>query len=236
VLLAEDNAVNRELAVALLRERGHRVAIATNGREAVEGWKKSAYDVVLMDVQMPELDGLAATRAIREQERSVGGHIPIIAMTAHALQGDRERCLEAGMDGYVSKPIRPEALYEAVESAGPSGGAVDAAALLARVNGNRKLLRQVARVFLGDSPKLLAAIRSAVRRRDAEKLRRAAHTLKGAVGNFAARRAYDAALRLEVMGQNGDWSEAAAAYQALAREIAGVQKALGALVSSRDRT
>jgi CheY-like chemotaxis protein len=110
VLLAEDNAVNQRLAVRLLEKRGHRVAVAGNGREALEALEKEKFDLVFMDVQMPEMDGLEATATIREREKSSGLHQPIIALTAHAMKGDREKCLAAGMDGYLTKPIRPQDL------------------------------------------------------------------------------------------------------------------------------
>ena len=117
ILLAEDSPVNQKLAVALLQRQGHTVTIACNGREAVEAVCRDPFDLILMDVQMPEMDGLEATAAIRGQQRNNGLHTPIIAMTAHALKGDRERCLEAGMDGYVAKPIRPQMLYQAIAAA-----------------------------------------------------------------------------------------------------------------------
>ncbi len=116
VLLAEDNAVNQTLAVRLLEKRGYTVIAAGDGREAVEEFEKGQFDVILMDIQMPGMDGFAATAAIRGKEKLTGGHIPIIAMTAHALKGDRERCISAGMDGYVSKPIRTSELFSTIES------------------------------------------------------------------------------------------------------------------------
>jgi CheY-like chemotaxis protein len=117
ILLAEDSLVNQKLAVALLERQGHAVTIASNGREAVDAMDRESFDLVLMDIQMPEMDGLEATLAIRAKQLASGAHTPIIAMTAHALKGDRERCLEAGMDGYVTKPIRPPDLYHALASA-----------------------------------------------------------------------------------------------------------------------
>jgi two-component system sensor histidine kinase/response regulator len=115
VLLAEDNAVNQRLAMRLLEKRGHRVTVAGNGREALEALEKEKFDLVFMDVQMPEMDGLEATAVIRENEKSSGRHQPIIALTAHAMKGDREKCLAAGMDGYLTKPIRPPELEEILE-------------------------------------------------------------------------------------------------------------------------
>jgi two-component system sensor histidine kinase/response regulator len=115
-LLAEDNEVNRLLVVRLLERQGYRVVIAENGREAVAALEREAIDLVLMDVQMPEMDGLEATRAIRLREKETGSHLPIIALTAHAMKGDREGCLEAGMDDYLSKPVRPQHLFTAVEA------------------------------------------------------------------------------------------------------------------------
>jgi two-component system, sensor histidine kinase and response regulator len=115
ILLAEDNAVNQKLAVRMLEKRGHAVVLAKTGKEALAAWEREPFDLILMDVQMPELDGFEATAAIREAERIKGGHTPIVAMTAHAMEGDRQRCLEAGMDGYVSKPIQAQTLFEAVD-------------------------------------------------------------------------------------------------------------------------
>jgi CheY-like chemotaxis protein len=121
ILLAEDNPVNQKLAVRLLERDGHSVTVANDGREAVAAVKGGGFDVVLMDVQMPNMSGLEAASAIREWERGSGGHVPIVAMTAHAMKGDRERCLEVGMDGYVSKPIRPVELMEAIARFAESG-------------------------------------------------------------------------------------------------------------------
>ncbi len=120
VLLAEDGLVNQRVAAGLLQRRGHTVVVANNGREAVEALQKEPFDLVLMDVQMPEMDGLEATALIRERERATGGHVPIIATTADAMEGDRQRCLDAGMDAYLSKPIRADALYAAVEAILPA--------------------------------------------------------------------------------------------------------------------
>jgi len=115
ILLAEDGKVNQCVAVGLLHRRGHQVTIAEDGRQAIAAWSAEPFDLILMDVQMPEMDGFEATAAIRQSERRIGGHIPIVAMTASAMKGDRERCLAAGMDGYVAKPIEPDQLYAEIE-------------------------------------------------------------------------------------------------------------------------
>jgi CheY-like chemotaxis protein len=121
ILLAEDNAVNQKLALAVLEQRGHHVVVAHDGKQALEKLAEHPVDLVLMDLQMPEMSGLEATAVIREQERERGGHLPIFAMTAHAMKGDRERCLEAGMDGYISKPVNRRELLETVERVPPAG-------------------------------------------------------------------------------------------------------------------
>jgi CheY-like chemotaxis protein len=120
ILLAEDNHVNQILAVRLLEKRGNHVQVAANGREALEKLKTADFDLVLMDVQMPVMGGFEAAAAVREMEKGTGKHIPIVALTAHAIKGDRERCLAAGMDGYIAKPIRPQELFELIEALIPS--------------------------------------------------------------------------------------------------------------------
>jgi len=215
VLLAEDNAVNQRLAASLLERRGHKVAIAVNGREAVDAVARAKYDVVLMDVQMPEMGGFEATAAIRASERASGTRVPIVAMTAHAMKGDRERCLAAGMDAYLTKPLDSKQLCETVERIAGAHGAAPPAAeedrdageaaipdvVLARVGGDRQLLAEISRLFLDDAPRHLERIRAALDARDAEALRRAAHGLKGAAANFDADGVVGAARALEEMGR-----------------------------------
>ncbi|HEX5043163.1 MAG TPA: response regulator [Candidatus Polarisedimenticolaceae bacterium] len=218
VLLVEDNAVNQQVAARILQKRGHAVVVVGNGREALEVLEarqpsgERPFDVVLMDVQMPEMDGLATTRALRDRERATGGHVPVVAMTAHAMEGDRERCLAAGMDGYVTKPVEAEALVAAVESA-VSG--FDPAAAAARLGGDRRLLREMLALFLSESPAMFQEVERAVTAGDAPALRRAAHALKGSVANFAAPRPVEAARALEKMGTNGSLQGAAEALREL---------------------
>lgn len=212
VLLTEDNLVNQKLAVRLLEKRGHTVVVAGNGYEALETLSRESIDVVLMDVQMPEMDGFEATRRIREYERTTGNHVPVIAMTAHAMKGDRERCLAEGMDGYISKPLRPSELFEAVENlaevrrtAIELGAPVfDEEAALESVDGDRELLGEIIDAFFDECPLLTAALVDAINRGDTSAIRRAAHTLKGALGTLGALEASSLARELEARADQRD--------------------------------
>ncbi len=248
ILLAEDNPVNQRLAVRILEKWGHSVAVAGNGRKAVETWEKEPFDLVLMDVQMPEMSGLEATAAIRQKEKELGRRSPIVAMTAHAMEGDREKCLSAGMDHYVTKPIDQKKLFDAIESYGNSRAssepdkmenavkeelAFDTSVVLKRVDGDRDLLREVAGLFFEDTPRLMTDIRKAIDCADAQALERSAHTLKGSVGNFGAKRAFELAFALEQMGRNSDFARAAEAYGQLEQQIALLFPALESLMKER---
>ena len=231
VLLAEDNPVNQRLAASLLERRGHKVAIAGNGREAVDAIRRQPFDVVLMDVQMPEMGGFEATAAIRALERDSGARVPIVAMTAHAMKGDRDRCLAAGMDEYLTKPIDPRQLCLLVEqmAAGRAALASDPSAasgvsleVLARVGGDRELLAEISRLFVDDAPQHLERIRHALDTRDGEALMRAAHGLKGAAANFDAEGVVSAARTLEEIGRTGPFDAdhlAETAWLSLSQEI-----------------
>ena len=238
ILVAEDNPVNQRLAVRLLEKWGHRVVVASNGREAVATAEKQDFDLLLMDVQMPQVDGLEATAAIRRREKATGAHIPIIAVTARAMKGDRERCIEAGMDGYISKPIRGQELFKVLEhlppeprgrEAQPEVQALDLEAALARLDGDRGLLAEMASLFVEDCPRMLAAIREAITCQDAQALARAAHRLKGSVSNFAAQAALDAALKVEMAAGRADFAGAQVAYAALEQTLEHVAGALARL-------
>jgi PAS domain S-box-containing protein len=232
VLVAEDNTVNQQLAVRLLEKRGHTAVVAPNGRRALEELENSdfaGFDVVLMDIQMPEMGGYEATAAIREKEKTTGNHLPIVAMTAHAMKGDEERCLAAGMDGYVSKPLEVEDFFAAIEAAvqahptRPSPelpqDILNRDTLLTRVEGDAVLLGQMAATFLQECPKHLSDIRQAVASRDSQALQRTAHALKGSVANFTARKATQAAQKLEMMGREGDLTKSEPALLELEGEI-----------------
>lgn len=254
ILLAEDHEVNQKLAIRILEKKGHKVTVVSDGRQAVEAVGRQPFDVVLMDVQMPRMSGIEATRAIRERERSTGDHVPIIAMTAHAMTGDRERCLEAGMDGYVPKPPDSKNLFVVVNSVLSDLGGIKsdasrngemepptpaAPAAMQRdeslfdldraaeqVGGDVDLLKEVSELFINDCPRMMAAVEQAVFSRDAQTLERAAHKLKGSVACFCAKEAVDAAQRLEDIGASGDLADVDSAYKDLESSIKRLLPAL----------
>ncbi len=210
ILLAEDNAINQKVVAGMLASGGHQVVVVDNGQQAVEAVQRQVFDVVLMDIQMPEMNGLEATAAIREREREAGGRLPIIAMTAHAMAGDRERCLAAGMDGYVAKPIRIADMFSTIAAvvageAPPDQGEapiVDEQKLLAHAfAGNAALLADVIDAFATETPMALATMREAVEAGDLATLARAAHKMKGTVGVFTTGPALAAAVELETRGK-----------------------------------
>ena len=212
MLLAEDNEVNQELAIAILERRGCHVVLARNGREAVALWEREPFDLVLMDVQMPEMDGLRATSAIRELEKTRGIHTPIVAVTAHAMEGDRERCLAAGMDGYVSKPLRVGELFQVVaellprrETVAPAAALItsprvpkDLEPALEAVGGDPALLGNIVLLFLEQCPMLTANIRTAIQAGDGETVVAAAHTLGGSLSVLSATGRWHAARRSSI--------------------------------------
>jgi CheY-like chemotaxis protein len=208
ILVAEDNLTNQKLIDTLLQQRGHRVRMVSDGRQAIDVAAQENFDIILMDVQMPGVSGLEATAAIREREQSTDRHTPILALTASAMAGDREACLAAGMDGYVAKPLRPDELFATIDSlcTAPDSGnfAVDLDALLAGFGGSAPLVREVVDVFLEDAPAMLTRLRQAARVRDAHELAAAAHAIKGSAGLFSLGRAYLSARRLEQQARTGD--------------------------------
>ncbi len=246
VLLAEDNPVNQELALRLLERRGHTVTVAETGREALAALEQHSFDLVLMDVRMPEMDGLEATAAIREREKSSGAHLPIVAMTAHAMKGDAERCLAAGMDAYFAKPVQPKELLETLErlatahaAAQPQGdtGApaplLDKAAVLDRVGGSEKFLRKLIRIFLKDYPQRTAAMHTALAEHDAETLATAAHALKGTASIFGATEVVETSRQLEAFGRAGDLHAARKSLATLDEQLGRFNRALEALAAER---
>jgi signal transduction histidine kinase/CheY-like chemotaxis protein/HPt (histidine-containing phosphotransfer) domain-containing protein len=236
VLLAEDNVVNQKLAVRLLEKEGHSVVVVGNGQEAIAALDRGDFDAVLMDVQMPEMSGLEATATIREKEKETGRHQLIIALTAHAMKGDRERCLEAGMDHYLAKPIQSHELFAALNGATgirkiPAAqkrpvSIFDSEVALNRTGQDPELLAELIEIFLADCPWRMAEIQEAVALSDAQNLERAAHKLKGAAAVFDARGVVEAAEQLEILGRQSNLGGAKELVSHLDRQIVTLTHAL----------
>jgi signal transduction histidine kinase/CheY-like chemotaxis protein/HPt (histidine-containing phosphotransfer) domain-containing protein len=247
ILLAEDNRVNQAVASRLLAKLGHTPVIANNGREAIDLLQQESFDLVLMDIQMPEMDGILATKSIREREKSTHGHIPIIAMTAHAMKGDRARCIAAGMDGYVTKPINLEEVTAAILTAlhiTPEGdndtsldkrnGKMlkrsevlwDMSRTLEQLGGDETLLQEVMEIFLDQAPKHLAALRLAVAQGQAETVETTAHTLKGELGYLGIPEISQRASEIEEIGRSKDVSRAAGLLPQFEADITGLFSAI----------
>ena len=216
-MLVEDNPVNRKVAIGILERHNCDVTAAENGRVALEMLDQKSFDVVLMDAQMPDVDGFEATKRIRAIER--WRELPIIAMTAHAMKGDRELCLEAGMDEYIAKPVRAKELFDTIgrvvgesESATcerpAETGDINMRAALDSVRGDSKLLREIAEITLQECPSLMNGVREAIAAADAEALLSQSHRLKSAVQIFGATSAGQHAKRLEEMGMERDLAAA----------------------------
>jgi CheY-like chemotaxis protein len=214
ILLAEDNLINQEVALALLRQLGYMTAAVSNGAQAVKALKSARYDVVLMDCEMPELDGYEATRLIRDPATgALDPKIPIIAVTAGAMAGDRERCLQAGMDDYLSKPVEAQEMAQVIAKwIGRKDGveeAFDGAAFLKRLSGDQALAETIAKRFLGDIPKQLCNLRKHIEEGDATKAGRQAHTLKGAAATVSANALRAIAFEAEQAAKAGKLEEVA---------------------------
>jgi CheY-like chemotaxis protein/HPt (histidine-containing phosphotransfer) domain-containing protein len=234
ILVAEDNLINRAVATGILEKQGHVLVHAANGREAVEAFKDGAFDLILMDVQMPEMDGFEATRRIRELEEATGGHITIAAMTAHAMAGDRERCLAAGMDDYVSKPLRKEDLRRALNRAKSEPEPIESTGtvlysreqLLSQCDGDQKLMSERATIFGASTPQIVRAMGEAVEKRDASALATHSHKLLSSLGAFGAERALALTLRLEKQGRENNFGGAKERVAELERETHKIYAAL----------
>jgi two-component system, sensor histidine kinase and response regulator len=236
ILLAEDNSINQAVAVHTLKKMGHSVVVAHHGREALALLQAAKFDLVLMDIQMPEMDGLTATRSIRKAERRTGNHVPIIAMTAHAMKGDRERCLEAGMDGYIAKPITARELAQAIDAVRPSLRANafpdtaefdptepvnhwDPAQTLERLGGDENLLQEVMELFVKEAPIQLANVRAGIAQGNAEASARGAHSLKGELGYFDTSQLSQKARELEESARARDLERAAKVFASFEKEL-----------------
>ena len=266
--MAEDTPFTQKFILRLLENWNHQTTLVENGRQALEAFKRESFDIVLMDVQMPEMDGLETTRKIREWEDGMGNEekeledqgsklngkdsdelsafsfqlsarakrVPIIAMTAHVVKGDRERCLEAGMDEYVSKPIDMDKLFEAIEKLTHAPGiresvaadpvTVDSTLLLKAFDGDWNFFKEVVEVFLDDYPRLLDNLRRSFNEDDCDTFMRSAHSLKGMLKNFRAETAAEVAFDLEKKGREADLNGVQADIESLAAQIAEVDNTL----------
>jgi two-component system, sensor histidine kinase and response regulator len=239
VLLVEDNRVNQKLAIALVEKMGHQVTVAENGLEALRKLASTNVEVILMDIQMPVMGGIEATQKIRSEEQGTGKHVPIIAMTAHAMEGDAEKYLASGMDGYVSKPVRPAQLRAEIErltqqrlnlekpdslsrDLGPSESVVDFEELSVRLEGDRKLLFDLLAIFQEEFPRYQEALRGAIHSNDGARIATTAHTLKGMLSNLSAKRAAESAARIEQLGRKehqSAYGEAFAEFEEVAKKL-----------------
>lgn len=253
ILLAEDNLVNQELAVELLESYGHQVQVADNGRAAVDLYQTQPFDLVLMDVQMPIMGGFEATALIRAAQQATGQHIPVIALTAHAMKGDRERCLAAGMDDYLTKPIQIKSLLTVLGNVAPAELAEEAPVtsqeartaevlldsvinkveLMERMAGKIELIKKISLTFFNTYPKQLAQLKAAIEQADSQAVANIAHSLKGAICTFAATSATEAARKLEMIGRSGDLQTAEAALEVLEIEVAQFRNALTLLLEGK---
>ena len=237
ILLAEDSIPNQKLAIGLLSKWGHTVTVANNGREAVEMSAASQFDLVLMDVQMPELDGLQATERIRDREKATKRRLPIIAMTAHAMSGDREQCLAAGMDSYLTKPIRVKELQGALQkffgsshSASPAlgdkgsngAGRINWQAAAETVQDDPELLQIIVDAVLEEIPQMLSQLKAALATEDAAIVRRSAHTIKGNLRTFEAEAAHKLAEQIEEAGRHQSIAAATTLLPSLEEELTAV--------------
>ena len=248
VLLVEDNLVNQRVAARMLQNLGHSVQIANDGRDALSVLDRETFDLVFMDIQMPGIDGLTATRMIRDREKETGSHIPIVAMTAHAMKGDQERCLASGMDGYLSKPVSSGAIADAVAKfafknsiatnirpAEPRDGEWNSEGALKRIDGDETLLLELMGIFLEETPKQLMVLENAMLASNFEDIYRAAHTLKGELAYLALSEAAEKAKHLEMLAQEHNLEDLPAAIASLKQDLADVAAAMSLTLSDRRR-
>jgi CheY-like chemotaxis protein len=244
LLAAEDNRVNQRLLLRLLEKEGHSVTVVEDGEAAVAFSRDQKFNAILMDVQMPKMDGLEATRQIRAREARSGEHVPIIALTAHAMKGDREKCLDAGMDVYIAKPLNKQELFTALERFSRSGDylispeALDTAALLdvsqglERTGGDRVLLSEMCGIFLEESATVLDQLSRSIKDENPDEIRRIAHRLKTSAGSIGGVRAYQAALAVEHKIQNSSLGELDIPASRLSSEINQLREAVSDFLAS----
>ena len=244
ILVAEDNLVNQKVAVCMLEKLGHTALVANDGLEAVEKWRTGEFSLIFMDCQMPEMSGYEATEEIRRLEQG-GGHTPIVALTAHAMKGDRQRCLDSGMDDYLSKPVSLDQLRVCVdrwlalqveeEEAGfdercdTLSDVIDWNAILRSVGNDEEILREILEIYVDDTPRQLEGLTRSLEEGDAETACRHAHTIKGSSANVGAHLCRGIALELEQQARAGDLSTAPQLLKTLQTQFGLVKNAIAEL-------
>ena len=244
ILLAEDNQVNQWVAIQMLERMGHAVTVVSNGREALERSDAEPFDLILMDIQMPEMDGVEATAQIRKREQQTGAHLPIIAMTAHTVKGDRERFLQQGMDGYVPKPVSSRQLRAELDRFSGSAAAFDSAIsggtpevesfesrwnpqeALTRLGGDENLVQDVLCIFLDQSPGLFAGLRQGVLAGDSAMVEKTAHSLKGELSYLGVPSLVENMRALEQHGRNTQMEAARALLPEVERQMEALTSAI----------
>ncbi len=252
ILVAEDNPVNQTVVMRMLEKMGHLPTLAHTGQETLSKLHAGIFDLVLMDVQMPEMDGLTATRKIRERERTTGSHVPIVAMTAHAMKGDKERCLEAGMDDYIAKPLSSLGIQQMISAifgaeqmpgASPAEAAASGPPLiwncneaLKRLDGDEALLRELIQVFLDEVPQQLAKLQHALETGDLETIERSAHSIKGELNCLGLTEAAQRARDLERAGHERALPPAAELFPVLKSDVAAAASAMQDMLAAGHQT
>ena len=244
VLIAEDNLINQKVSTSLLMARGHQVDVVDNGADAVAAVRAKEYNVVLMDVQMPQLSGLEAARTIREFEAGTGRRTRIVAVTAHAMKGDRENCLAAGMDGYLSKPVDKQTLFSVVEQTAPPVAPAPPSeqfnldTLRSRLGHNEELVQEILQLFLDNCPGYCDGISEALQDRDADSIRAQTHTLKGMVAQLSATTVAACAKTLEraVAEAEVDWNVVMIEWSEFRREVEALAGAIRSVLTTADTT
>lgn len=228
ILLAEDDIISQKLTLLLIKRKGWNIDAVNSGDKAYQAYLSGKYDVVLMDVQMPVMNGIEVTKKIREREAAFGVHTPIIALTAHAMKGDKERCLESGMDSYISKPLAEEELYSTIlkvwaKFAQPieinSDSPANLSGLIKLLGGSKDDLLEIVKEFLSYYPSILTEINLSLNPVDFDRLEKSSHKLKGSLSNFDAKKAYQIALQLEMHGKEKNSEDLNALFLNLNREM-----------------
>ena len=230
ILLAEDNAINKIVIETILKKKGFRVTSFENGKEILHCLEREYFDLILMDAKMPVMDGLETTKEIRKQEETTGEHIPIIALTASIMEDDREKCIEAGMDDFISKPIEVEELWQTISKVIRESSSwtdddfcINLSKAMETVEGDKELFQELIEDFLTLFPKQLSGIGEMIQKKDSYQLQKRAHSFKGAVASFGAERAYELVDELENLGKESRLDAALEVFKKLKEEMSHVK-------------